>query len=284
MNVGIGRRALFICQTGVENFGLGSGSLESLTSGNFNTAIGVLTGGNLSTGSSNTFIGRYSGGALTSQNNNSFVGYFCGVNSTGEGNTVYGAYSLGRYCSGSSNTIIGTSSGRIEFLTGSNNTIIGSGANLSSATISNSCAIGFGAIATSSNGIFLGRSTEITYPVGGLTINSGTVLKVLGDISANGLTITPTQLSFLNQVSSNTIPSSVISDISNYQLVSGMTSYLSSTITQTLTANNKTITPAQLGFLNNVSNQQLPTSAINGYGTGFLTSVISSNFTVTLNL
>jgi hypothetical protein len=54
------------------------------------------------------------------------------------------------------------SSGTIESLSGSNNTIIGSVANLSSATISNSCAIGTGAIATSSNGIFLGRSTEIS--------------------------------------------------------------------------------------------------------------------------
>jgi len=293
LNVAIGRRALFSCQGGVENFGLGSGSLESLSSGSYNTAIGVSTGGNLTTGISNTFIGRYCGGALTTQSNNTFVGYFCGVNSTGEGNTVYGAYSLGRYCSGSSNTIIGFSSGTILSLTGSNNTIIGSGANLDSTTISNSCAIGTGAIATASNGIFLGRSTEITYPVGGLTINSGTVLKVLGNISANNLTITPTQLSFLNQVdATNKIPSSVISDISNYQLVSGMSayqttagmsSYLTSTITQTLTANSKTVTPAQLGFLNLVSSQQLPTSAINGYGTGFLTSAISSNFTVTLS-
>jgi hypothetical protein len=293
LNVAIGRRALFSCQGGVENFGLGSGSLESLTSGSYNTAIGVSTGGNLTTGISNTFIGRYCGGALTTQSNNTFVGYFCGVRSFGEGNTVYGAYSLGQNCYGNSNTIIGFSSGTIGSLTGSNNTIIGSGANLDSTTISNSCAIGTGAIATASNGIFLGRSTEITYPVGGLTINSGTVLKVLGNISANNLTITPTQLSFLNQVdATNKIPSSVISDISNYQLVSGMSayqttagmsSYLTSTITTNLTANSKTVTPAQLGFLSNVSNQQLPTSAITNYGSGFLTSAISSNFTVTLS-
>ena len=206
LNVAIGRRALFSCQNGTENFGLGSGSLESLTSGSFNTAIGVSTGGNLTTGISNTFIGRYSGGNLSTQSNNTFCGYFSGILSTGEGNTLYGAYTLGNNCSGSANTMIGFSCGRITSLSGSYNTLIGSSANLSSATISNSCAIGTGAIATSSNGIFLGRSTEITYPVGGLTINSGTVLTLSGNIYANSSTITPTQLSFLSQVSSNTIP------------------------------------------------------------------------------
>jgi len=216
LNVGIGRRALYICQGGTENFALGSGSLESLSSGSFNTAIGVSTGGNLTTGSSNTFIGRYSGGNLSTQNNNTFCGYFSGTLSTGEGNTLYGAYTLGNNCSGSANTMIGFSCGRITSLSGSNNTLIGSSSDLSSATISNSCAIGFGSIATNSNGIYLGRLTEITYPVGGLTINSGTVLTLLGNISANSLTITPTQLSFLNQVSSNKITSSTISDISSY--------------------------------------------------------------------
>ena len=53
--------------------------------------------------------------------------------------------------------------------------------------------------------------------------------------------------------------------------------YITTNITQNLTANSKTITPAQLGFLNLVSNQQIPTSAILNYGSGFLTSTISSN-------
>jgi hypothetical protein len=63
--------------------------------------------------------------------------------------------------------------------------------------------------------------------MGGLSIPTGTVLTLLGNISANSLTVTPTQLSFLNQVTAN----------------------------------------------------QIPTSAISGYGTGFLTT--SSNATIT---
>jgi hypothetical protein len=124
-----------------------------------------------------------------------------------------------------------------------NCTFLGATSNVSTAgSYSNSTCVGFGSLINGNNRIILGRSTEVTYPMGGLNIPVSTVLTLLGNISANSLTITPVQLSFLNQVASNQIPSTAINN----------TSFLTSTITSNLTANSLTITPVQLSFLNQV--------------------------------
>ena len=276
-NCAIGAGALQFVTTGSENFGMGTNALHFLTTGSFNVVIGVNSGTNISSGISNVLIGRYVGGGIYTSFDNTAIGYFSLLSGSGNSNCCVGAYSGQTLTTGSNNCLIGSYAYGIT--TGSNNTFIGNSTTALSGAFNNSTCVGYGSSISGSNRIILGRSTEVTYAMGGLNIPGSTVLELLGNISANSLTVTPAQLSFLNQVTSNKIPASVISDINNYQLVSGMSSYLSSTITQNLTANNKTITPGQLGFLNLVSNQQLPTSAIKDYGVGFLTSTISSNLT-----
>jgi hypothetical protein len=108
--------------------------------------------------------------------------------------------------------------------------------------------------------------------------NSGTSWFVMNNMS-NYLTSATASSTYLTSATASSTYLTQTNASSTYQTQSGMSSYLTSTITTNLTANSKTITPAQLGFLNNVSNQQLPTSAILNYGSGFLTSTISTNLT-----
>jgi hypothetical protein len=73
-----------------------------------------------------------------------------------------------------------------------------SGQDVSYNNYSFSTAIGYAATITGSNQIILGRASEITYPMGGLTIPSTKNLNLIGNIVANGSTITPTLLSYLS--------------------------------------------------------------------------------------
>ena len=213
-NVALGVTSLRACTSGMQNFVLGTGSLYSLTTGNYNIAIGVLCLSN-SNGSNNIGIGTSCAG-VSQGNDNTYIGYYTAPSAsldggnTGIGRGAFTNLTTGQYC-----TAVGGFSGNIV-TTGNFNTFIGWDTKLSSGALTFATAIGAGTIATASNGIFLGRSTETTYCVGGLNIPSGTVMTLLGNISANSLTVTPTQLSFLSNVSTGKIASSLISDIADF--------------------------------------------------------------------
>jgi hypothetical protein len=219
---------------------LGANSLQNNLNGNFNTCIGVNTGSNITSAISNTFIGRYVGGSLNS-NDNTAIGYFSLVTGSGSSNCLIGAYSGSNLTTGANNCSVGTYSNGIT--TGTNNTQIGNQTTASAGNFTNSTCIGYLSSITANSSIFLGTVNEITYPVGGLTINSGTVLKVLGSINANALNITPAQLSFLNQVTiSNKIQSSTISDINNYLTVANAsTTYQSKLVASSFITNTSTL-------------------------------------------
>jgi len=144
------------------------------------------------------------------------------------------------------NTFIGsqvciTQSGSSNVLT--NCTFLGATSNVSTAgTYTDSTAVGYGSIITGSNQIILGRATETTYTMGGLNIPSGKILTLLGNISANSLTITPVQLSFLSNLTIQV--GSVFTLLGN------------------ISANSLTITPVQLSFLSNVSGGLIPSTVI----------------------
>jgi hypothetical protein len=210
-------------------------------------------------------------------------------------NTQIGASAVQSMVNPSStyNTFVGaqvsnTQSGASNVMT--NCTFLGATSNVFVAgNYSNSTAVGYGALITGNNQIILGRTTETTFCMGGLNIPVGTILTLLGNISANSLTITPVQLSFLNNVSGGAIPSTVITNTSflalagaqtaagiktfssppvmsgasissgtipNSALVNGA-NYITTNLTQTISAVNTagstvTITPAQFAFLNRV--------------------------------
>jgi hypothetical protein len=210
-------------------------------------------------------------------------------------NTQIGASAVTNMVNPSStyNTFVGaqvcnTQSGALNVL--SNCTFLGAASDVSAAgNWSNSTAVGYGSLITGNNQIILGRTTETTLCMGGLNIPVGTILTLLGNISANSLTITPVQLSFLNNVSGGAIPSTVITNTSflaltgaqtaagiktfssppvmsgasisagtipNSALVNGA-NYITTNLTQTISAVNSagstvTITPAQFAFLNRV--------------------------------
>jgi hypothetical protein len=203
------------CDIPTNNVCLGTAGIP----GQYNTNIGV-DAGLLIASNNNTFVGyqagssTYTGGTNTAVGSNSLYS-----NTTGTGNSVLGYYT-GTNIEANDNTIIGANSCN-SAITNTNCSSLGSNCTISN-SINYCTIIGSGANGTTSNSIILGRNTDITYAMGGLNIPASTELTLLGNISSNSLTITPAQLSFLNQVVSNQIPSSVISDIANYPNITGL--------------------------------------------------------------
>lgn len=182
-----------------------------------------------------------------------------GANNTSVG---YNNFNLATNTATNNNTFLGsgicnTQSGASNVMT--NCSFIGSNSDVSaSGNYSNSTCLGYNSRIEFSNGIFLGTINEMTYVKGGLNIPVGTDLELNGDILANSLTVTPTQLSFLNQVSANQIPASAVNgavtsatniaggSIYNilYQSGTGTTSFLPNGSTgQVLTSGNGTGVP-----------------------------------------
>jgi hypothetical protein len=121
-----------------------------------------------------------------------------------------------------------------------NCTFIGDSTDVNASTsYTNSTCLGYGSKIYASNSIYLGTISEISYPMGGLTIPVSTNLTLLGNIKSDNVTITPIQLSFLNQVTANKIPSSVISNIDDY-----LTTSNASTIYQTISDMSNYLTTA----------------------------------------
>jgi hypothetical protein len=233
-NCCIGANAGLTLNSGVENFVLGYNSMKFSTSASYNVVIGVNSGANLSTASYNVLIGRFVGSANNSGNDNVSIGYFSNLNGTSSNNVTIGSYSGSNLSTGSNNCFIGTVGLQTGISTGNNNTMIGNSTTSSANNYNNSTCIGYNSKILFSNGIFLGTASETTYPMGNVFINNNILLCLSGSISVNNSIITPQQLSFLNNVTiSNKITSSTISDINNYQLVSGMSSYLLSSTAST---------------------------------------------------
>jgi hypothetical protein len=225
-------------------------------------------GSALSGGNENTFVGVGIGNATGSTGNDNtgcgFDAFFSLL--TGSNNSAYGSNSLVSVNSGSGNCAYGSSSG-YYITTGTNNTLIGYSAGssntnptgcsaLGASTVLNSgvnysTAIGYGTVCDASNQIRLGRSTEVTVCSGGLNIPVSTVLTLLGNISANSLTVTPTQLGFLNNVTSGALPSANISntsfvDLTNTQTVAGIKTFSSPPVMSGASISSATISDGAL--------------------------------------
>lgn len=122
--------------TGIYNVSMGNSPMTTNTIGSYNTAIGLSSLGNNTTGMFN-----------------STVGYFSGAG----------------YSNGSSNTIIGTNSGS-NTTSGSRNTMIGS--MIFGSGFNNSTTIGYNTMPTASNQIIFGRTTDVVYTSGLVTIGT----------------------------------------------------------------------------------------------------------------
>ena len=156
---GYGVSSLRLNTSGSYNCAIGNNSLEYNTTGIDNTALGELAGTSNSNGGANTYIGKSAGSNNISGSNNVYIGQSAGVLATGSANTSIGKDSGNNITTGGSNTVIGSSTGTV-ITTGQYNTLIGSSANVSSGNIQYSTAIGTGAIATASNQIVLGTSSQ----------------------------------------------------------------------------------------------------------------------------
>jgi hypothetical protein len=131
------------------------------------------------------------------------------VNTGGSSNTALGYQAGQSNTSGSNNTYIGYQAGSAgtAITTGSNNTFIGYQAQSSGTNINNSTAVGIGAIATASNQIMIGRSTEKVYIAGNSSyslpyiVASGSQILTAtvgtGRVALTGTYLVPTGYSFL---------------------------------------------------------------------------------------
>ena len=158
-----------------------------------------------------------------------------GATSTIQGNSVFGNESF-LIARGANNTSVGYNNFNLATNTATNNncffgqsvcntqagasnvmtncTFIGSNTDVTIASnYSNSTCLGYNSRIEFSNGIFLGTINEMTYAKGGLNLPVTTNLELNGNILANLTTITPIQLSFLNQVTANKLPSLAIEDM-----------------------------------------------------------------------
>ena len=213
-NVALGYETLLSCTTGIENFGIGANTLKFGTSFSYNVGIGneVMANNN---GISNICIGKGSGGSLTYANDNIHIGYFCCIPSSGSQTTAIGSYCGQDLTTAGGSTFIGHYAGS-GVITGEYNTCIGYGSGLTggAGAFTRATAIGYNAQITASDSIFLGTATQPTICVGGLNLPASTIFTILGNFSANSLTITPAQIAILNSVASGNLPSTRITNTS----------------------------------------------------------------------
>lgn len=172
----------------IYNVAIGHSSMAYIAGGTYNVAVGHDALGTNQNGDFNTVVGQ-SAGRQVQGNYNTHIGYetSSNLNTSGDYNTTLGALSGFRINGNQGLTLIGYGTDE-GYLTG---------------TYNYSTALGFGAVISESNKIFLGRDTEETIAVGGLRIPTSTNLDIQGNITANSTTITPTEVGYLDGVSSN---------------------------------------------------------------------------------
>jgi hypothetical protein len=177
LNVALGTQALQYGTSCTENFALGYGTLANagLAGGSFNVALGAQSLQNQN-GSTCIAIGRYTAKDENNGNDNIHIGYFASVGPKNcLGDVVIGAYAGNNLSSlvglGNYNCFLGHSAG-INVEQGNENVCIGRQAGMASGlgNYNHSVALGTDSVITSSNSIFLGTSSDMTYAMGGLTV------------------------------------------------------------------------------------------------------------------
>ncbi|MFT3744192.1 MAG: tail fiber domain-containing protein [Pyrinomonadaceae bacterium] len=172
-----GSNSFFGENAGSDNtFGAGNSFFGSLagwlsTTGNHNSFFGNGAGQQNTTGHNNSFFGYRSGQNNTLGRYNSFFGYSAGEdNNGGEYNVFIGTDAGSLSTDGNYNSFLGISSG-LSNTTGNNNTLVGAIANVGAGNLTYATAIGSGAVALTSNSVYLGRSSDIVYIPGYLRLS-----------------------------------------------------------------------------------------------------------------
>jgi hypothetical protein len=183
-NLFVGANAGAINSSGSNNsfFGHGAGAFNF--SGFDNSFFGSSAGASNNTGDMNSFFGYSAGSASFSGFANTFVGGEAGLSNTAGNSNTYVGKDAGRVSTGDNNTFVGRAAGAGN-TAGSNNTALGFGANVSVPTLSFATAVGSGAVASASNTVVLGRSTD-TVQVPGSQAVAG-ALTVSGALGADVL-------------------------------------------------------------------------------------------------
>jgi hypothetical protein len=189
-NTAIGNVSLRDCTTGTQNFCLGSLNMYALTTGSFNISVGVFCLANTN-GSANIGMG-YLTGQSSVGDYNVYIGHFCCNGGGADGyNVGIGYNAFQNLNGGQNNTACGTSAGN-GITTGTLNSCFGAGSSISPGTLTYATAIGAQAQATTSNSVYLGRSSDMVYAVGGLTIPSPKTLTYNGSTLSGSIVDTGT--------------------------------------------------------------------------------------------
>jgi hypothetical protein len=140
------------------NTAVGRGALTRTTTGINNTGVGYNALFNNSTGQQNTAVGRGALVSNTTAGSNTAMGQIALIkNTTGDKNCAFGQSCLASNTTGFANTAMGYRS-LLTSTVENNNTIIGHQADIAPG-VTNSSAIGSGAVAASSNTIYLGSAS-----------------------------------------------------------------------------------------------------------------------------
>lgn len=178
----------------IGNYAL-SGTFAAPTTGNTTVGHNSMSGVNFSNGRRfNTVVGGISLQNIASLYNTS-IGYSNCNNmvSLGSNNNTFIGSTVCPTQSGSSNVLL-------------NCTFLGSDTDVSVAgNYSNSTCVGYNSRITGNNQIILGTAAETTFAMGGLTIPVSEILTILGTMTANSLSITPLQLSYLNPLTAGIV-------------------------------------------------------------------------------
>jgi hypothetical protein len=222
-NQGWGQSSLNVVTTATDCVAYGPNTLTRVTTSIQNTALGSNAGWGV-TGVNNTCVGAFANGGVSpvSCANNTSVGNAALFNSTGNQNTSVGSNSGTGLVAGANNVTIGYNSS--VTYNHNNCTLVGAATDLNAAGYTSSTALGYGATITGSNQIILGTAADTTYAMGGLNIPSSKVLTLLGTITANSLSVTPTQVGYLNGVSTGIV------DTASTQTIGGVKTFSSAPI------------------------------------------------------
>ena len=192
-NTAIGMNTMPLLTTGYGNTSIGSYALNKCTNATQNTALCSACSYGLTSGQYNVSVGADCLLQNQTGNNNTGVGKGCMFGGGGSvwtfhDNVGCGLYALKWLTTGSYNTAVGVNAG-FALDTGTNNTLIGCYADVASSSCVKSTALGYGAIATASNQIMLGTTTENVYIPNTLT-TQGLIYEVVGTAGQTGNALT----------------------------------------------------------------------------------------------
>jgi hypothetical protein len=230
------------------NTSVGSSVLTgcNATGCNDNTVVGYSSMSSTDFATSRSFNSVLGSSSLSSivSNYNSSIGYSNAaaiVNTSSNYNTFCGA----QVCptqSGASNVLL-------------NCTFLGAKSDVSSAgSYSNSTCVGYNSRITGNNQIILGTATETTFAMGGLNLPVTKILTLLGNLSVNSATVTPTQLGYLSPLINGIV------DLSGNQTIYGIKTYITAPVMSGASITANTISGSSI-----VSDSIGQTQILNGY-------------------